>query len=194
MKEEQAEYPVLWFETSQEWRAWLEAHHASEKGVWMRFAKKASELRSVSYAQALDEALCYGWIDGQVKKYDADSWIQKFTPRGKRSLWSKINREKVAALVASGQMQAAGSAEVERAQTDGRWEAAYDSPSNAEVPADFAEALEKNAAAKSFFETLNKGNRYAILWRIQTATKAETRAKRIAGLVEMLEKGERIHS
>ena len=194
MEQEKAEYLVRLFETPHEWREWLETYHASAKGVWVRFAKKASALQSVSYAQALDEALCYGWIDGQVKKYDGDSWIQKFTPRGKRSLWSKINREKVAALVESGRMQAAGLAEVERAQKDGRWEAAYDSPSQAEVPDDLTEALERNAGAKAFFETLNKGNRYAIIWRIQTAKRAETRARRIVQLVEMLEKGEGIHA
>ncbi len=193
MEQPKVELPVLLFETPAEWEEWLEAHHTSGKGVWMRFAKKASELQSVTYAQALDGALCYGWIDGQVKKYDDDSWIQKFTPRGVRSLWSKINREKVAALIESGRMQSAGLSEVERAQKDGRWEAAYDSPSKAEVPSDFAEELEKNEKAKEFFAALNKTNRYAIIWRIQTARKAETRAKRIVQLIEMLEKGEKLH-
>ncbi|BCM91005.1 hypothetical protein IAD21_02869 [Abditibacteriota bacterium] len=194
MEKSKAELPVILFERPEEWKVWLERHHSSEKGVWMRFAKKASELQSISYAQAVDGALCYGWIDGQVKKYDDDSWLQKFTPRGVRSLWSKINRDKVTALIESGHMQAAGLSEIERAKKDGRWEAAYDPPSKAEVPDEFVEALEKNEKAKDFFATLNKQNRYAIIWRIQTAKKAETRTRRITQLIEMLEKGEKIHS
>ncbi|RYX85255.1 bacteriocin-protection protein [bacterium] len=193
MEKPKAELPVILFEKPEEWIGWLKENHESEQGIWMRFAKKASALESISYAEAMDGALCYGWIDGQVKKYDEDSWIQKFTPRRSRSLWSKINTEKVARLIESGLMQEAGLREVERAQQDGRWEAAYDSPSKAEVPSDFAEELEKNEKAKEFFATLNKQNRYAIIWRIQTAKKAETRAKRIGQLVEMLEKGEKIH-
>lgn len=151
MEKPKAELPVILFEKSEDWAVWLKENHESEQGIWMRFAKKASALQSITYAEAIDGALCYGWIDGHVKKYDDDSWIQKFTPRRARSLWSKINTEKVARLIESGLMQEAGLREVERAQQDGRWAAAYDSPSTAEVPSDLAEELEKNEKAKEFF-------------------------------------------
>lgn len=193
MEQTKVEFSVLLFETAKEWLQWLDSHHASANGVWLRFAKKASPLTSVSYAQALEAALCYGWIDGQSKTYDADSWIQKFTPRRARSLWSKVNREKALALIESGQMQTAGLAEIERARAGGRWDAAYHSQSQAEVPVELAEALEKNPVARDFFAALNKTNRYAIIFRIQTAKKPETRAKRIEQLVAMLERGEKIY-
>ena len=156
-------------------------------------AKKDSGTPSVTYAEAIEIALCYGWIDGQKQSHSAETWLQKFTPRGKKSIWSKINREKAVALIESGRMQATGLAEVKRAQADGRWEQAYDSPSTATVPPDLQAALNKNARAKAFFATLESRNRYAILWRVQTAKKAETRAKRIALFIQMLERGEKIH-
>ena len=187
------ELPVLLFASPDEWRAWLHANHAESSGAWLRHAKKASDLQSVSYAEALDVALCYGWIDGQKKTYDESSWLQKWTPRGAKSIWSKINREKAEALITSGQMQPAGMAAVEKAKQDGRWEAAYDSASNATVPDDFQAALDSNAEASAFFATLNRQNRYAILFRIQTAKKAETRARRIKQFIQMLERHEKLY-
>jgi uncharacterized protein YdeI (YjbR/CyaY-like superfamily) len=188
-----SELPVLLFPLPADWADWLAEHHATASGLWLRLAKKAADLQSVNYQEALDVALCYGWIDGQKKTYDAESWLQKFTPRGKKSIWSKINRAKAEALIASGQMQPAGLRAIESAKQDGRWEAAYDSYSTAEVPEDLQAALNGNAQAQAFFDTLNRQNRYAILFRIQTAKKAETRAKRIAQFVEMLVRGETVH-
>ena len=187
------EYPILLFPDDAAWEAWLAANHDSARGVWLRFAKKGTALSSVNYAQALDVALCWGWIDAQVKKYDDESYLQKFTPRGKKSLWSKVNRGKVERLVASGRMRPPGQAAVDAAKADGRWEAAYDSPSNATVPDDLAAALAKSKKAQAFFDTLTKANRYAVIWRVQTAKKPETRAKRISELVAMLARGEKIH-
>jgi uncharacterized protein YdeI (YjbR/CyaY-like superfamily) len=189
----QAELPIMLFEDQAAWAVWLEQHHTVSRGVWLRHAKKAADLTSVSYAEALDTALCYGWIDGQKKSYDDSSWLQKWTPRGARSIWSKINREKALKLIESGAMQPAGLAHVERAKQDGRWEAAYDSHSSATVPDDFQAALDGNAAAKAFFATLNSTNRYAILFRIQTAKKPETRAKRIGDFIGMLERQEKLY-
>lgn len=186
------ELPVILFEDPAAWAAWLDARHADAPGVWLRLAKKGAPIRSLSYAEALDEALCYGWIDSQKKSYDEDSWIQKFTPRGRKSLWSKVNRDKVAAL--GERMKPAGLREVERAREDGRWDAAYDSQRNATVPDDFQAALDANPAARDFFATLNGANRYSILFRIQTAKKPETRARRIETLVAMLERNEKIHA
>lgn len=188
-----SDYPILLFADADEWASWLAEHHESARGVWLRLAKKAAELSSVSYAQALDVALCYGWIDGQKKSHDADSWLQKFTPRGKRSVWSKVNREKVETLVAAGRMMPAGLAAVEAAKGDGRWDRAYDSPSTATVPDDFQAAMDAAPDAAAFFATLNGQNRYAILWRIQTAVKPETRARRIEQFVAMLARRETLH-
>lgn len=184
---------VLLFPQQADWQVWLAAHHATSSGLWLRLAKKKAALVSVTYAEAVEVALCYGWIDGQTKTYDSESWIQKFTPRGKKSIWSKINRAKAEALIASGQMQPAGLAAVASAKQDGRWDAAYDSPRNAEVPADLLDALNANPKAQAFFATLNSQNRFAILFRLQTAKKAETRAKRLAQFVEMLARGEKLH-
>jgi uncharacterized protein YdeI (YjbR/CyaY-like superfamily) len=192
-KKPRQDLPILLFAQPNDWRAWLHEHHASSTGVWLRLAKKASALTSQSYAEALDVALCYGWIDGQKNSYDEDSWLQKFTPRGAKSVWSKINREKVAALTASGQIQPSGLRAVELAKQDGRWDAAYDSQSNATVPEDFQAALDASPQAKSFFATLNSVNRYAILFRIQTAKKAETRLKRIEQFIGMLERNEKLY-
>jgi uncharacterized protein YdeI (YjbR/CyaY-like superfamily) len=147
----------------------------------------------VSYAEALDIALCYGWIDGQKKSYDESSWLQKWTPRGLKSIWSKVNREKIQQLTERGRMQPAGIAAVEAAKQDGRWDAAYDSPSQATVPDDFQAALDRHPQASAFFATLNSQNRYGILWRIQTAKKRETRAKRIQQFIELLERHETLY-
>ncbi len=185
--------PIVEFPHQKAWAAWLDKNHGKSRGVWLRLAKKASGIVSVTYAEALEVALCYGWIDGQKRSDSETAWLQKFTPRSKKSIWSKINRDKALALIKSGQMKPAGLAEVERAQEDGRWERAYDSPSRAAVPEDFQAALDANARAKAFFKTLNGANRYAVLFRIQTAKKAETRAKRIQQFIQMLEKHEKLH-
>ena len=187
------EIPVLLFADQQAWATWLAENHTTSTGLWLQLAKKASGLTSVSYAEALDIALCYGWIDGQKQSYDEDSWLQKFTPRGTKSIWSKINREKIAQLIERGLMQLAGLAAVESAKQDGRWDAAYDSARTMTVPDDFQAALDQSAPAAAFFATLNSANRYAVLWRIQTAKKAETRTKRIEQFIHMLENKEKLH-
>jgi uncharacterized protein YdeI (YjbR/CyaY-like superfamily) len=184
---------TLAFADQKAWEKWLKTNHLSSPGLWLQFGKKNSGTATVTYAQAIEIALCYGWIDGQKQSHSAEAWLQKFTPRGKKSIWSKINREKALALIETGRMQATGLAEIERAKQDGRWEQAYDSPSNATVPPDLQTALNKSAKAKSFFAMLEGRNRYAILWRVQTAKKPETRTKRIAQFIEMLERGEKIH-
>jgi uncharacterized protein YdeI (YjbR/CyaY-like superfamily) len=184
---------TLLFPIQKDWAAWLKKNGGASPGLWLRFAKKASGMQSISYSEAIEVALCYGWIDGQKKSENENTWLQKFTPRTKKSIWSKINREKALALIERGQMKSAGLNEIERARKDGRWEAAYDSPRSATVPADFQAALDKNARAKAFFSTLESRNRYAILFRIQTVKKAETRARRIEQFVNMLEKHEKVH-
>jgi uncharacterized protein YdeI (YjbR/CyaY-like superfamily) len=185
--------PVRSFKTPKAWRNWLTQHHAKPAAIWLRFFKKASGAKSITYAEALDEALCFGWIDGQSKKHDARSWLQKFTPRRRKSLWSKRNREHIARLIKEERMTAAGLKEVEMAKKDGRWEGAYDSPKNMQVPADFLRELKKDTRAYLFFQTLNKANTYAIAWRLQTARKPETRDKRMQALLHMLGQGNKLH-
>ncbi|XSG77064.1 YdeI/OmpD-associated family protein [Herpetosiphon llansteffanensis] len=185
-----AELPTLSFANQAEWRAWLEAEHATSNGVWLKLAKKATGIASVNRAEALDEALCFGWIDGQAKPIDEQFWLQKFSPRTKKSTWSKVNRDHIERLTAAGLMHAAGEAEVERAKADGRWDAAYDSPKNAAIPEDFQAALDASPTAANFFATLKQTQRYPFLFRIQTAKKPETRAKRIRDFVATLERGE----
>jgi len=185
--------PVRLFKSKQDWARWLEKNHRENTGLWLRLAKKGSPLRSVSYKEALEVALCYGWIDGQKKPENDQTWLQKFVSRSSRSIWSKINREKALALIASGEMKAAGREAIENAKKNGRWDAAYDSPSGATVPGDFQAALDSNPRASAFFKTLDRANRYAVLWRIQTVKKAETRGRKIQQLIAMLEKEEKIH-
>ncbi len=185
--------PVIPFESPDAWEAWLAKHHASSPGLWLKFAKKGSGIATVSYSEALDVALCYGWIDGQKDKLDGHYWLQRFTPRRPRSKWSKINRDRVAALVAKGAMKPAGLREVERAKADGRWEAAYHGQRAATVPDDLRRELESNAAAREFFATLDSANRYAILYRLQEAKKPETRARRLKTFVAMLSEGKKLH-
>ncbi|AIY41948.1 putative periplasmic membrane protein [Collimonas arenae] len=187
------EVSILRFDDRKAWVAWLKKNHGTSPGVWLRLAKKNAERASVSHPDALESALCYGWIDGQRKSDDAEHWLQRFTPRSARSIWSKINRDKALALIASGQMQPPGHDEVERAKADGRWDAAYDSARTSTVPDDLQLALDENAAAQAFFTTLDSQNRYAVLFRIQTAKKAETRAKRIAAFTQMLSEHKKIH-
>jgi uncharacterized protein YdeI (YjbR/CyaY-like superfamily) len=181
------------FESAAEWADWLATHCAGSTGVWMQLAKKGADQRSVSYAEALDVALCYGWIDGQKKRDSEVHWLQRFTPRSAKSLWSKINREKALKLIQEGRMEMAGLGEIERAKADGRWEAAYDSSSVAAVPSDLQAALDANKRATAFFATLDARNRYAILFRLQTAKKPETRTKRLQQFVEMLSRHEKLH-
>ena len=181
------EPPVVAFPDRAAWQAWLADHHGgAPEGVWLQIAKKGSGVASVDYAQALEIALCYGWIDGQKRGLDETHWLQRFSPRRSRSIWSKVNRAKAEALVAAGDMQPAGLAEIERAKADGRWDAAYDGQRTATVPDDLAAAFAGNAVAREFFATLDSTNRYAILHRLQTAKKPETRARRLAQFVEML--------
>jgi uncharacterized protein YdeI (YjbR/CyaY-like superfamily) len=187
------EFPILPFANKKKWADWLAKQHDKSSGVWLKLGKKDSGIASVTYEEALDVALCYGWIDGQKKGFDEKYWLQKFTPRGPKSIWSKINTEKAEKLIKSGEMKPAGSKAIEAAKGDGRWDAAYASQKNISVPEDFQAALDKNEKAKAFFATLNSVNRYAILFRIQTAKKAETRAKRIQQFIEMLEKSEKIY-
>ena len=184
------EYPTLPFESKKKFAEWLAKNHDKSAGVWMKLAKKATGILSVTYAEAVEVALCYGWIDGQAGSFDEQYFLQKFTPRRPKSIWSKINVEKVERLIASGEMKPSGLKAVEAAKQDGRWAAAYSSPKNIVVPEDFQSALEKNKKAKAFFESLTGSKRYSFLFRIETAKKAETRAKRILQFVEMLEKGE----
>jgi uncharacterized protein YdeI (YjbR/CyaY-like superfamily) len=187
------ELPILPFERQKDWSVWLDKNHAASSGVWMKLAKKASGIKSVTYDEALEVALCYGWIDGQKKSYDETSWLQKFTPRGPKSIWSKINTEKAQRLIENGRMKPAGLKAVESARQDGRWDAAYASQSKSAAPGDLQAELDRNAKAKAFFATLDSRNRYAILHRIHTAKKAETRAKRIEQFVRMLAKKEKIY-
>ena len=182
-----AELPILLFATPAELETWLAANYATSPGGWLRIAKKAAALRTVTYSEALDVALCYGWIDGQKRGYDTDSWLQKFTRRGPRSIWSKINRARVEVLIRDERMQPPGLAAVEAARGDGRWEAAYEGSATAEVPADLQTALDASPPAAARFAALNRTERYAILFRLQTATTAVTRAKRIQQAVATLE-------
>ena len=187
------ELPVLLFTSQLDWKNWLEDNHTQALGVWLKHAKKSSGKTSVSYAEALEEALCYGWIDSQKQAYDNDYFLQKYTPRGPKSVWSKINVAKVEALAKMGKMQPAGLAAIDLAKHDGRWEAAYDSPSSNEIPNDFLAELDKYPKAKQFFETLNKANVYGFCWRIQTAKKSETRKARIDKFIDMLNRGEKLY-
>lgn len=184
--------PVISFETRQDWEAWLKEHHAEAKGLWLKIAKKEAGIPSVSYADALEDALCYGWIDGQKASFDGQYWLQKFIPRRAKSIWSKVNCDKVTQLIADGRMQPAGLRQMELAKADGRWDSAYASQSKITVPEDLQRELDNNPEALRFFETLNSTNRYAILFRIETAKKAETRAARIQKFVEMLARNEKI--
>ena len=185
--------PVISFKTSAAWESWLRAEHASSPGVWLKIAKKSADAHSVSYAEALAIALCYGWIDGQKGRLDDDYWLQRFTPRKPGSRWSRINTEKAAGLIEAGWMQPAGLAEVERAKADGRWAAAYEPQSTSTVPDDLEAELARNEPAREFFETLDSANRYAILYRIASAQRPATRAQRIARYVAMLAEHNKIH-
>ena len=193
MGEERAEAPVLELATQADWERWLEANHGDADAVWLKFAKKGSGVETVNYAEALEVALCYGWIDGQSRRLDDRFYLQRFTPRRRRSPWSRINRDKALTLIEAGRMRPAGLAEIERAKADGRWDAAYEPASTATVPEDLQRALDANPRAKEFFESLSSQNRYAIYYRLRDAKRPETRARRLQKFVEMLEKGETLH-
>ena len=188
-----SDLPILPFASKKKWTDWLAKQHDKSPGVWLKIAKRDSGIPSVTYDEALESALCYGWIDGQKKGFDDKYWLQKFTPRGPKSIWSKINTEKVERLIESGEMRPAGLKSIEAAKNDGRWDAAYASQKNISIPDDFHSALDENKKAKAFFETLKSAERYSFLFRIQTAKKAETRAKRIQQFIEMLERNEKFH-
>jgi len=185
--------PILSFDEKGSWEEWLAEHHQASKGLWLKIAKKGTGIATVTYAEALDSALCYGWIDGQKGSLDDTFWLQKMTPRGPRSIWSKVNRAKALALIAEGRMKPAGREAVEQAKRNGRWEQAYDAQSTASVPADLQQELDRNPEAAAFFATLNSVNRYAVLHRIQEAKKPETRARRIEKFVAMLARHEKLH-
>ena len=186
--------PKRLFKHQKAWAEWLEKNHSRSAGLWLRIAKKNSGMQSVSYQEALETAICYGWIDGQKLPEDERTWLQRFVPRSERSIWSKINCEKAVALIRTGEMKAAGLQAIEHAKQNGRWDSAYDSPSRASVPEDFAAALSTHPRAEAFFQTLDCANRYAILFRIQNVKRAETRARKIKDFVAMLERHEKIHS
>lgn len=193
MKNEKDNLPILFFKTQKEWKDWLHKNHASAKGVWLQFYKKGSGILSLNHATALDAALCYGWIDGQANKYDENSYLQRYSPRRPKSLWSKKNIDNVTRLIASRKMKPAGMKEIEAAKADGRWAAAYDSPKNMQIPVDFLKLLAKNSKAKKFYQALSKTNLFAIGWRLQTARKPETRERRMKAIIEMLAKEEQFH-
>ncbi|MFY1825900.1 YdeI/OmpD-associated family protein [Myxococcus fulvus] len=185
--------PIVFFENLAAFDRWLDKNHGS-RGAWLKFTKKGHSPTSLTYQEALEVALTWGWIDGQKGRFDETAYLLRFTPRGPRSIWSKINREKVLALIDAGKMRPTGLAEVETAKKNGRWDAAYDSSRTATVPEDLAQALAANPRAQTFFSTLNSVNRYAILFRIQNVKKAETRARKIAEYVDMLARNEKIHT
>ena len=187
------EDPSLALPSADAWARWLAQHHASSPGIWLKLSKKGATTSSVTYAEALDVALAWGWIDSQKRPFDASAFLQRFTPRTARSPWSRINRDKATALISSGRMKAPGLVEVERAKQDGRWDAAYDGARTSTVPEDLAAALAASPRAKAFFSQLDGANRFAILYRVQTAKRPETRARRIAEFVAMLERHETIH-
>jgi uncharacterized protein YdeI (YjbR/CyaY-like superfamily) len=181
--------PIVEASDQPAWRRWLEANHGSPDGVWLKFAKKGAPAKTVTYPEAVEEALCFGWIDGQARRFDDHFYLQRFTPRRRRSQWSQINREKAERLIAAGRMHAAGLAAIEAAKADGRWEAAYPAQSRAEVPDDFRSALDQHPVAREFFETLTGSARYAFLYRLHNVRKPEARAERIAGYIERLGEG-----
>lgn len=185
--------PIMPFACQEQWQEWLDEHHQAAKGVWLKIAKLDAGIATTTYVEALDTALCYGWIDGQKQAFDAVFWLQRFTPRGPRSKWSKINRAKALALIEAQRMQPAGLRAVEQAQQDGRWEQAYEGQSAASVPDDFQRELDRHAEAAAFFATLDGRNRYALLYRIHDAKRPETRARRIAQFVAMLDRHEKLY-
>jgi uncharacterized protein YdeI (YjbR/CyaY-like superfamily) len=185
--------PILLFAAAADFEAWLEENHATPDGVWLKIAKKGAAEPSVTYGEAVELGLCFGWIDSQKRGLDEQHYLQRFTPRRPRGRWSKINCEKAEGLIAAGRIRPAGMAEVEAARADGRWEAAYEGQRTAGVPDDLQRELDANAAAREFFEALDSANRYAVIYRLNDARKPETRERRLRKFVAMLERGEKIH-
>lgn len=181
------------FRSSEELRAWLTKEHARAADLLLRIYRKSSGVPSVTHAEALEQALCFGWIDAQKRPFDASSWVQRFTPRKARSRWSKINVGHADRLIQEGRMTPAGHEEIEAAKADGRWTAAYDSPANATAPPEFIRELARNPRAKQFYASLNKANLYAIAYRLQTAKRPETKARRMKLIIGMLSRGEKFH-
>ena len=194
MAKPKPELQILAFASLDEWEAWLAAQPADSPGVWLKLGKKSAGVPSVTMPEAIDGALCHGWIDGQIGRFDEHWYVTRFTPRRRRSLWSDVNRRNVQRLIEAGRMQPAGLSQVEAAKADGRWDAAYAPPSRAEPPEDLQRALDAEPRAKAFFETLKGANRYAVIYRVRTAKKPETRARRIAQFVAMLSEGRKIHT
>lgn len=192
-KQKPNELSILPFPSAEAFESWMAENHANPEGIWLRLFKKDSGKETITYDEALDVALCYGWIDGQLKKFDDESWLRKFTPRRNGSKWSKRNTEHVDRLTKGGRMKPSGLAEVEKAKADGRWEQAYKAQSNMTIPDDFMKALSANPPALAFFQTLNKANLYAIAYRLTTAKKPETREKRMQQILEMMARGEKFH-
>lgn len=185
--------PVIEFQSAKEWRTWLSKNAQVSKGVWLKIFKKDSNEKTITYAEALEESLCYGWIDGQKKSFDEQAWLQKFCPRGAKSIWSKVNIAHIERLTKAGKMKPQGLKAVTSAKADGRWEKAYDSPSKMTVPDDFIKQLSKNKKAHEFYKTLNRANLFAIVFRLQTAKKPETKQKRMEVIIDMLSKGQKFH-
>ncbi|HJP84855.1 MAG TPA: YdeI/OmpD-associated family protein [Gemmatimonadaceae bacterium] len=185
--------PVRAFKTQQDFERWLEKNYQKPEGVWIRFARKSSGIKSISHPEALDTALCFGWIDALRRPESDTTYLQRFVPRRAKSLWSQINRAKALSLIESGRMRPSGHAEIERARNDGRWEAAYPSPANAEMSPEFARELDRHPKAKAFFQTVSRVNRYAVLWRLATAKTPEKRDRLTRKFIDMLEKGETLH-
>lgn len=191
---EKKDTSILLVETQKDWEMWLSKHHqGTPQGIWLKMYKKSSGKKSITHGEALDEALCYGWIDAMAKSYDEESYIQRFVPRREKSMWSKRNTEHIARLTMLGKMKPSGIEQVGKAKIDGRWDRAYDSPTNTVIPGDFLEELAKNTNAQKFFGTLNKTNTYAIAWRLQTAKKPETRQRRMEKIIAMLARGEKFY-
>jgi len=186
-------WPLIAFASVAGFETWLEEHHGDETGLWLKTAKKASGIASITYAEAVDVALCFGWIDGQRNSFDGDYFLQRFTPRRARSIWSKVNTEKVTVLTASGRMRPGGQAQVDRAKADGRWAAAYDRLGDKVVPPDLQQVLDAHPASAAFYSSLSASNKYAFTFRLQTAKRPETRAKRLAEMARMLKAGETFH-
>jgi uncharacterized protein YdeI (YjbR/CyaY-like superfamily) len=188
-----AEEPILTLDSQAAWERWLAKNHEKLSAVWLRIFKKASGKQTLTYADALDVALCYGWIDGIMRSYDEESFVQRFTPRKSKSVWSKRNRDHIERLTNEGRMKPAGIAQVDAAKADGRWAAAYDGQKDMEAPADFLAAISKNKKAFAFYESLSRANKYAIAWRLQTAKKPETRERRLKALIQMMKEGKKLH-
>lgn len=188
-----SDVPIVSFESPEAWEQWLAENHESSSGIWMRISKKSSAIRTITYDEALDAALCYGWIDGRKRALDDESWLQKFTPRGQRGVWSRVNTQHAERLIAAGRMKPAGLAQVGAAKRDGRWERAYAPPSAAEIPEDFLVELNKRPKARAFFATLNKRNTFPIYYRLDSAKKPETRERRMNEILAMLDRGEKFY-